>query len=178
MYDDERHQVVVIDGETGERVDNQDDQVASILRHLNDSGEFAKLRKFAVWCAHQTNERIKPIQNKLIELAEMAIQGKADTSKLRDLYDETEGVAVATDTVGLRQGSEKAPAFLATRECINPDAFEGAMQAARFHRLWAEIHQQNITKRRSLREIKIDATTDIIRQIEQKQVNYLLDILF
>jgi hypothetical protein len=177
VYDDERHQIVIIDGETGERIEEQEDGVVSILKHLHERNEYAKLRKFAVWCAHQTNEHIKPIQNKLIELAELAIQGKATINQLKELYDETEGVAIATDTVGLRQGSEKAPAFLATRECINPNALEGALQAARFHRLWAEIHEQNKHERKALKEIKVDATTDPIRYTQQKQIDYLLDLM-
>lgn len=178
VYDEERHQVIVIDGETGEKVNQEEDRVTSILNHLNQQGETAKLRKFAVWCAHQTNKRIKPIQNKLIDLAEQAIQGKADVGELQKLYDETEGVAVATDTVGLRHGSKKAPAFLATRECINPDAYEGATQAARFHRLWAEIHEQDEKEeKKTLKEIKVDASANLVRQTEQQQIDYLLDLM-
>ncbi len=84
------------------------------------------------------NDELKPIQKKILDLAEEAIQQKADTESLQQLYRETEGTAIATDTVGLRQGKENAPAYLAARECINPDALEGAIQAARFHRLWDE----------------------------------------
>lgn len=177
VYDDEHHQIIVIDGETGERVDEQDDQVTSILGYLNKQKETAKLRKFAVWCAHQTNDHIKPIQNKLIELAEQAIQGKAEPEQLEKLYEDTEGVAIATDTVGLRQGSVKAPAFLATRECINPDAFEGAKQAARFHRLWVEMKEQKSEGPKTLKDVKVNAGTDLIKQTEQKQIDYLLDLM-
>ncbi|MDX1586996.1 MAG: hypothetical protein R3222_09635, partial [Balneolaceae bacterium] len=102
VYDEDHHQIIVIDGETGEKIDQKDDRITSILKHLEEKGETAKMRKFAVWCAHQANEEIKPIQKKLIDLAESAIQGEATTRELRELYDETEGAAIATDTVGLR----------------------------------------------------------------------------
>ena len=178
VYDEERHQIIVIDGETGEKINQEEDRVTSILSHLNQQGETAKLRKFAVWCTHQTNKRIKPIQNKLIDLAERAIQGEANRDELQKLYDETEGVAVATDTVGLRHGSKKAPAFLATRECINPNAYEGATQAARFHRLWAELHEQKEKEgRTALKEVKVNASADLVRQTEQQQIDYLLDLM-
>lgn len=180
VYDEEHHQIIVIDGETGEKVEEKDDQVTSILKFLRDKSEKQKLRKFAVWCSHRMNDEIKPIQNKLIELAEKAIQGEATEDQLRELYNETEGAAVATDTIGLRQGSAKAPAFLATRECINPDAFEAAMQAARFHRLWAEIkdgkkNDENASE--FLREIRASTASSRIKGIEQQQIDYLLDLM-
>lgn len=176
VYDEERHQITVIDGETGEKVKEKKDRVTSILSYLNQKGETAKLRKFAVWCAHQTNKRIKPLQNKLIALAEQAIQGETDAAELKKLYDETEGIAVATDTVGLRQGSQKAPAFLASRECINPDAYEGATQAARYHHLWAKMQDEG-TEREIPKEMEANASANLVRQTEQQQVDYLLDLM-
>lgn len=177
VYDRDRHQVIIIDGETGEKIDQKDDRVTSILKYLAKNKEYAKLRKFAVWCAYQTNQQIKPIQKKLIELAEAAIEGKATTRQLRELYEETEGAAIATDTVGLRQGSHKAPAFLTTRECINPSAFDAAIQAARFHRLWSELEHQGSEGAQFLREVKVDSAGDAVKNSEQKQVNYLLDLM-
>lgn len=177
VYDRDRHQVVVIDSETGEKIEEKDDRVTSILKYLSKQEEHAKLRKFAVWCAHQTNEKIKPIQKKLIELAEAAIEGKATTRQLRELYDETEGAAIATDTVGLRQGSHKAPAFLTSRECINPNPLDAAIQAARFHRLWSELQQQASGKQQFLKEIKVDTGGEAVKNTEQKQVDYLLDLI-
>lgn len=177
VYDEDQHQIIVIDSETGEKIDEKDDRVTSILKYLKEKNNSSKLRKFAVWCAHQTNKEIKPIQKKLIDLAESAIEGKATKKQLRNLYDETEGTAIATDTVGLRQGSDKAPAFLTTRECINPNAFDAALQAARFHRLWAELKHKDSGKEQFLKEIKINTAAEIVRKTEQKQVDFLLDLI-
>lgn len=177
VYDRDLHQVIVIDSETGEKIEEKDDKVTSILKYLAEQKEYAKLRKFAVWCAHQANKKIKPIQKKLIELAETAIEGKATQQELRELYEETEGAAIATDTVGLRQGSHKAPAFLTTRECINPDALDAAIQAARFHRLWAELRQQATEEQQFLKEVKVDTAGETVKDTEQKQVDYLLDLI-
>lgn len=177
VYDRDRHRVIVIDSETGEKIDDKDDKVTAILKYLAEQQDFAKLRKFAVWCAHETNKKIKPIQKKLIELAESAIEGKATKEELRELYEETEGAAIATDTVGLRQGSHKAPAFLTTRECINPDALEAAVQAARFHRLWAELREQASEEQQFLKDIKVNTAGDEVKNTEQKQVDYLLDLI-
>ena len=177
VYDENEHQIIVIDGETGEKVQQKDDDVTLILKYLSGNGEDKKLRKFAVWCAHQTNKDIKPIQRKLIELAEKAIQDNADPDKLEELYTETEGAAIATDTVGLRQGSEKAPAFLATRECINPNAFDGAMQAARFHRLWVEMNEQEEKNKKVLKEVKVHTSSQKVHTAMEKQVNFLLDLI-
>ncbi len=178
IYDTDRHKVIKIDSETGEQVEEKDDQVTSFLKYLNDQNEITLLRKFAVWCARQINEEIKPIQKKILDLAEEAIQQRADKESLQELYNETEGTAVATDTVGLRQGKENAPAYLAARECINPDPLEGAIQAARFHRLWAEMQEEDDNKSdAALKEIRAETEQDSIQKIEQEQTDYLLDLM-
>lgn len=177
VYDRDHHKVIVIDGETGEQISDKDDRVTSILKHLKEKEETVKLRKFAVWCAYQTNQEFKPIQKKLIELAESALNGEAGTDELREMYEETEGAAVATDTVGLRQGSHQAPAFLSTRECINPDAYDAAIQSARFHRLWSELKQQDPEAQQVLKEVKVDSAGKAGKDTEQKQVDYLLDLI-
>lgn len=176
IYDTDRKKIIMINSETGERVDEKDDQVTSLLKYLQDQGRETLLRKFAVWCANQINKQLKPIQKKILDLAESAIQQEVKTEDLQELYEETEGTAIANDTVGLRQGEESAPAYLAARECINPDALEGAIQAARFHRIWGEMKQKN-DEEKVLKEIKAEAEKDIISQIEQQQTDYLLDLM-
>ncbi len=182
IYDEESHKIIVIDGETGEQIDEKEDRVTSLLSYFKEQGAEDKLRKFAIWCAHQTNQKIKPIQAKMFDLAEKAIYGKADKEELQELYDETEGTAIATDTVGLQHGSANAPAFLASRECINPDAYEGAQQAARFHRLWADLLAQEQEEEKDaehayLREVEVKTSEQSVRDTEQKQIDYLLDLM-
>lgn len=182
-YDNESDQIIVIDAETGERVEQRNNRVLSILNYLNEKGAEVKLRKFALWCAREANSDIKPMQKKFLELAEQAISQKAQERDLQQLYTSSEGEAVATDTVGLRQGSEKAPGFLASRECINPNAYEGAKNAARFHCLWAEMQKDEQEQEQEqeeadyFEEIGPVAHTDIIERTEQKQVDYLLDLI-
>lgn len=176
-YDDQAHQIIVIDAETGKKVEQKENRSLAILSHLNDNGEDAKLRKFTVWCARQTNQQIKPLQRKFIELAEQAIQGDVTKEELREIYCESEGEAVATDTVGLRQGSEAAPGFLASRECVNPDTFEGAKNASRFHLLWAEIKSKDDESSDFFQEVSGDSANRTIKEIEQQQVDYLLDLI-
>jgi len=177
IYDESRHKIIVIDGETGEEVRREDDRVTSLLNHLSENGERGKLRKFSVWCAHRANKKIKPIQAKMFELAEKAISENAEIDELKGLYDETEGTAIATDSVGLQHGSSSAPAFLASRECVNPDPLEGALQAARYHRLWAELKQREEDENTYLDEIDIDASGGITQRTEQAQIDYLLDLM-
>lgn len=179
IYDTEHHKIIVIDGETGDRVTEEDDRVTSFLKYLNEQDEPILLRRFAVWCARQINDEIKPIQKKILDLAEKAIRQEADEGSLRDLYSETEGTAVATDTTGLMQGNENAPAYLAARESINPNPLDGAIQAARFHRLWAEMQEDEEEELNNvgLKEIKAETTKSSIQQVEQKQINYLLDLM-
>lgn len=183
VYDSSSHKVIIIDGETGEEIDQKNDQVSSILSYLEEQGNASGLRKFAVWCAHQINDEFKPLQTKLIDLAEKAISGEVDPEELKEMYDKTEGQAIATDTVGLRQGSQNAPAFLATRETINPDAYEGAQQAARFHRLWSEMKQNKEededeeSHREVLKEIRVNTDDEYARKVEQQQIDYLLDLI-
>lgn len=175
MYDEHDQKIIVINGETGEEIAKRDDRVTSLLKYLDNRREYGKLRKFAVWCAHQSNEALKPIQAKMLDLAEKAIYNEAGDEQLRLLYRETEGSAVATDTVGLPFGSARAPAFLASRQCINPDPFDGARQAARYHRLWAELAEQEETIR--LEELGVGDRDNTFRKTEQDQVDCLLDLL-
>ncbi|HKK46357.1 MAG TPA: hypothetical protein VJ964_12605 [Balneolaceae bacterium] len=178
IYDTDRHKIIMIDGETGEQVEEEDDQVTAFLKYLHKEGKILDLRKFAVWCTHQINDSLKPIQKKILDLAEEAIKRNADTEALSELYDKTESTAIATDTVGLRQGNENAPAYLAARECINPDALEGAIQAARFHRIWAEMKQEQEEENDAvLKEIQAKTTQSAIQEIEQIQTDYLLDLM-
>jgi hypothetical protein len=178
IYDTDRHKIIMIDSETGEQVSEQDDKVTSLLKYLEEEGRPVILRKFAVWCAHQMNNKLKPIQKKILDLADKAVNQETDTESLKELYEETEGAAVATDSVGLRQGDENAPAYLAARECINPDPLEGAIQAARFHRLWAEMKEQDEEiENVALQEIKADTQKSAIQQVEQQQIDYLLDLM-
>ncbi len=178
-YDSNQKKIIMIDSETGEEIKEKDDKVTSILKYLHREGKTKELRKFAVWCAHQTNKRIKPIQNKILELAEKAIETDVKEEKLAELYEETEGTAVAADTVGLRQGSKSAPAYLAVRECINPDPLEGAVQSARFHRLWADMNEKQEFDEdvKGLKAVSVRTDEQTVKNAEQKQIDYLLDLI-
>ncbi|WP_138431649.1 hypothetical protein [Fodinibius saliphilus] len=176
IYDSDHQKIIMIDSETGEQVDEKDDQITSMLKYLDQEGRQILLRKFAVWCTRQINDKLKPMQKKILDLAEEAIIQEATTEDLKELYEETEGAAVATDSVGLRQGEESAPAYLAARECINPDPLEGAIQAARFHRIWTEMKQDD-DSRKVLKEVKATAQDDLITQVEQQQTDHLLDLM-
>lgn len=176
VYDTDRQKIIMIDSETGEPVDSEDDRITSLLKYLYEEDRSTLLRKFAVWCTRQINDELKPIQKKILDLAEEAISQEAETEELRELYEETEGAAVATDSVGLRQGEESAPAYLAARECINPHPLEGAIQAARFHRIWTEM-KENQDKESVLKEVKAKAEEEVINRVEQQQTDYLLDLM-
>lgn len=178
IYDTDHQKIIMIDGETGERVREEDDKVTTFLKYLDEQRRTRMLRKFAVWCARQINTELKPIQKKILDLAEKAIQEDVAPSELEELYRETEGTAVAADTVGLRQGSKSAPAYLAARECINPDALEGAIQTARFHRLWAEMQdQEEELSDKALKEIRATSNQDAIQKVTQRQTDHLLDLM-
>src|SRR5690625_3153357 len=178
IYDEDQQQIVMIDSETGERVHEEDDKVTGLLKYLYEQGRLILLRKFAVWCAQEINVSLKPIQKKILDLADKAIQENVETEALEELYLETEGTAVAADTVGLRRGSQSAPAYLATRECVNPDALKGAIQAARFHRVWAEMHEQEENPSdEALREIKAAMDQNALQQVIERQTDHLLDLM-
>lgn len=177
IYDTEHHKMIMIDSETGERVHKEDDEVTSFLKYLDEQGQNQLLRKFAVWCAHEINDSLKPIQKKILDLAEEAIYTDVDIKSLEELYRETEGTAIATDTVGLRQGSRSAPAYLAARECINPNALDGAIQAARFHRLWMEMDEQEEFSDQALQKIHASSDHEPIKKITRQQTDKLLDLM-
>lgn len=178
IYDTDHQKIIMIDGETGERVREEDDKVTGLLKYLDEQGRARLLRKFAVWCARQINDDLKPIQKKILDLAGKSIREDVRSEELQELYEETEGTAVAADTVGLRRGSKSAPAYLAARECINPDALEGAIQAARFHRLWAEMQDQpEEFSDKALKEIRAETDRDALKNVTEQQTDRLLDLM-
>ncbi len=176
-YDDDTQQMIVINAETGERVEEKDDRVLSMLIYLYDKGSIDKLRKFTVWCAYETNSDIKPLQRRFLEQAEQVIHQPACQHALQRLYAKSESKAVALDTVSLRQGSKKAAGFLGSRECVNPDALEGAKNAARFHCLWAEMNHNDDELPGFMNEFASTASEEMIEETKQKQVDYLLDLI-
>jgi len=178
IYDSDQQKIIMIDGETGERICEKDDEVTSLLKYMDENNNAQLLRSFSVWCAKQINKELKPIQKKILDLAEKAITQNAGRADLQELYDETEGTAVAADTVGLRKGSKNAPAYLAARECINPDALSGAIQAARFHRLWNEMNEKDDDlPEKALQKVQPAAEEPAIERVRQQQVDHLLDLM-
>lgn len=178
IYDTDHQKIIMIDGETGERVREEDDKVTGFLKYLHEQGRIRLLRKFAVWCAREINTNLKPLQKKMLDLAEKALRQEVQTEDLEELYHETEGTAIAADTVGLRQGSKSAPAYLVARECVNPDPLEGAIQAARFHRLWMEMQDQpEEFSDKALKEVRAASDRDTLQKITDQQTDYLLDLM-
>lgn len=164
-YDADTGRVILVDSETGEAVACEEDRLQKLLRWLGGEGERVLLRKFCLWCARRMSGGIKPVQQKLILAAEEAVGGNGAGPALEKLYEETEGMAIATDTVGLRRGDRNAPALLATRECVNPDSLEGALQSARYLRLW-----KSMSAHASL--LPEGAESD-----DQPEVDYLLELI-
>ena len=176
IYDRERNEVVVIDSQTGEEIERREDHLTGILNYLQEKGWDTAMRKFAVWCAHQTDTEWKPLVYKIFELAEQAIHGKAARDDLKGLYDETEGEAVSSDTVKLQIESRKAATFLAARACINPDPFQAALEASRYHKLWAELDFKD--QEHDLPDEDLDrAARDMQLTINQQQIDHLLDLI-
>lgn len=176
IYDRERNEVVVIDSQTGEEIERREDHLTSILDYLRDKGWETEMRKFAVWCARQTDTEWKPLVYKIFEKAEQAIHNKADREQLRALYEETEGEAVSSDTVKLQIESRKAATFLAARACINPDPFQAALEASRYHKLWAELDFKD--QQHELPEEDLErAAQEVQEKADQQQVDHLLDLI-
>lgn len=164
-YDADSGRVILVNSETGEAVESEEDRLQKLLRWLGRKGEMDLLRSFCLWCARRMSGGIKPVQQKLILAAEEAVGGNGHRPTLEKLYEETEGMAVATDTVGLRRGDRNAPALLATRECVNPDSLEGALKSARYLRLWKSMSEHS-----SLLPEGEEAD-------DQPEVDYLLELI-
>ena len=178
VYDTEHQKIIMIDGETGERIREEDDEVTAFLKYLDKERQSNLLRNFAIWCARQINDDLKPIQKKILDLADKAVREDVEAKALNELYQETEGTAVAADSVGLRKGAQSAPAYLAARECINPDVLDGAIQAARFHRLWAEMQDKKEEySDKALKEIQASSEQTAIFKARQGQIDQLLDLM-
>lgn len=174
-YDNENRQIIIIDAETGEEISDNQNPVQSLLEFINEKNNGIGLRIFSVWCARRCNPTVKPLQKKFFDLANRAIKGQAQKVELTVLYEKSEREAVAIDTVGLRQGAKKAPGFLASRECINPNALAGARNAARYHYLWAGLDTPG--GKTSPYKIISPSGKSLPAPVIQAQVNFLLDVI-
>lgn len=159
------HKVTVTDHRMNLKVQGSGDKVTQLLNSFASCNFNSDLRKFIIWCSYQCNSYIKPLQHKLFFLAENFIEGTIGSGELQLWYAKTEGMAVASETVGLPQGSKQAAAFLISRETVNPDALDGALQAAKLHLIWAETYY------------KEGNIPQIIEHVHQRQINYLLDLM-
>lgn len=165
-YDADGQSILLVDRESGRTVSREDDRVLDLLRWMREGGRRNELRRWSVWCARRMSPAIKPVQRKLLGAAEAHLRGEAGDALLASLYEETEGMAVATDTVGLRQGSPAAPAFLATRECVNPDVWKGALRCNQYLSLWKTGRTSTLPSH----------SDPLPRPDDQREVDYLLDL--
>lgn len=175
-YDKKRKKVIIIDPETGEEIRRQDDKLTAMLDYLNERNQDAALRKFAIWCAKQPEVKWKPIMQKLLRMAEDAVYEDIEKSELKKVYEETEGEAISTDSVGLQQGNLSAPAFLAVRACINPDAYEAAQEASRYHKLWVEMEYKHRNDDLSTDDAE-EVNKNTLEQVNRAQIDYLLELI-
>ncbi|MDZ7771320.1 MAG: hypothetical protein U5K31_01015 [Balneolaceae bacterium] len=165
-YHTDGQTVILFDRESGRAVSRENDRVLSLLRWLREGGRRKELRRWSVWCARRMSPSIKPVQRRLLRAAEAHLDGETGAERIASLYEETEGMAVATDTVGLRQGSAGAPAFLATRECVNPDAWQGALRCSQYLSLWKAARSG----------ASPSFSTSLPRPDDQREVDFLLDL--
>lgn len=175
-YDHEKRKVIIIDAETGEEIKRTDSKLVTLLKYLADKESRDILRKFAIWCARQPDESWKPVIYKMFRTAEGYLHGDITLEKMEELYRETEGIAISTDSVGLRQGDLKAPLLLAARACLNPDPYEAAREASRYYKLWCEMNYKYRNNDLSEEDAE-EVNQNMLKRITQRQVDHLLDLM-
>lgn len=173
-YDHERRKVIIIDAETGEEIKRTDGTLTTLLKYLSDKESGDILRKFAIWCARQPDESWKPVIYKMFRTAERYLHGDIPLEKMKKLYRDTEGIAISTDSVGLRQGDLKAPLLLAARACLHPDPYQAATEASRYYKLWCEMNY-NYRNIDLSEEDAEDVNRNMLKLITQRQIDYLLE---
>ena len=176
IFDRDKNRVILVDSETGKEVQHPSPHVTALIDYLRERGDEGSLRKFAIWCARQTEFEWKPIVRKIFLQAEEAAEGSIGAEELEALYDETEGAAISAESMGLTSDNREGPGFLAVRSCVHPNASQAALDASRFALLWAEMnfkHQQD-----DLGEDDEKQTWNNLRdKISQQQIDRLLELL-
>ncbi len=175
-YDHEKRKVIIIDAETGEEIKRRDGKLDTLLKYLAHKESEEILRKFAIWCARQPDEAWKPVIYEMFRTAEGYLYGDISLDRMETLYRDTEGIAISTDSVGLRQGDLKAPLLLAARACINPDPYQAATEASRYYKLWCEMNYKYQNKDLSEEDAE-EVNQNMLTRLTQRQVDYLLELM-
>jgi hypothetical protein len=121
---------------------SQLNQLEQLIDNARDSGADCELRRFAVWCALQT-EPSGTRWSYVIDRAEQYALGQVPFEELKELRQSLAGASAAAALIGLRHNATNAATLLAAMNTLAPDAAVAARAAAELQRKWVQMRAEN-----------------------------------
>lgn len=162
IYDSRTHRALVMDRATGEEYAWDTAPRAQLIAHVEDRGSSKALRRFARWCALQTNAEAVPLHTAAGRL--WSAGQHDDLSAWKRARRRTTDAVVLAAALGLPREQPEAARLLAIQACTHPEAERAALDAAHMSERWAEFCAEH------------DAGA-AARAMRQRHVDWLLEVL-
>jgi hypothetical protein len=162
IFDSRQQRTLVLDRATGEEVAWTSVPRVQLIEYVAEQRSPQELRRFARWCARQTDV-VATSKHSATGALWVAAQGEPTVwSEARS--DAGEAVVRAA-ALGLSQGDPSAARLLVVHACTHPDPARAAIDAAHMSERWAEFNAD------------ADPEHDV-RRMRQRHVDWLLDALW
>lgn len=162
IFDSRTHRPLVMDRATGEEYALGGAPRAQLIEHVKRRHSSDLLRRFARWCASQTEAEAVPLHTAAGRLWSAAQHEKASVWK--HARRRTSDAVVLAAALGLSRGQPEAARLLAIQACTHPDAELAALDAAHMSERWAEFCTES-------------NAAAAARSMRQRHVDWLLDAL-
>lgn len=158
IFDSQEHRALVLDRTTGEEMAWHSIPRVQLIDYVAETTSASTLRRFARWCARQTNVGSAPDESAAARL------WTADETVWSSVRAETTDAVVWAAALGLSQRQGEAARLLAAHACTHPEARRAAIDAAHMNERWAEFEADGDPEA-------------AVRDLRQRHVDWLLDVL-
>jgi acyl-CoA reductase-like NAD-dependent aldehyde dehydrogenase len=159
IFDSRERRPLVMDRQTGAEVDWDAAPRVQLIDYVAAARSTVVLRRFARWCARQTNVDTVPSDTPTGRLWTAAQEGEEAWPRVRA---ETVDAVVEAVVLDLSRHRADAARLLVAHACTHPDPRQAAIDAAHMSERAAEFAADA-------------APTEAVRALRQRQIDWLLD---
>lgn len=162
IFDARAHRAVVVDRRTGKEVVWAAVPKIQLVEYVEENVSVAILRRFAKWCARETQISTVSPNTPAGQLWSVLQQNPAPEAWTA-LRNELTDALVSATALGLPRRQAEAARLLVVHACTHPDPRQAAIDAAHMIERWAEFTAEGTTPEAA------------VRVMRQRQIDWLLD---